>query len=352
MEPKFKKELNKAENIEFFNVAMSLLAHFPERAQNIFKQRFGLADNFSVQTLDKIGNDHKVTRERVRQIITDYKKHIAKKCDEAEFREIENIFIFTIEDNCGIVKEDNAVSHLNQKKLAREENALRFLVNHSKRIHVVFEKTIIERSWVISKEILGQAKMVIAEAENILKKEKKTLTSDEIFKKLSVIFPNCSKKLILNFLESSIKVKSNQFKKWGLHDWPEINPRGSREKIYLILKEEGSPLHFTQITKLIDKHKLGAKKAHPQTIHNELIKDDRFVLIGRGIYALSEWGYYKGAIKDVLKNILEKNGKPIRQDDIMQEVLKLRKVKKATIAINLNNAKLFNRKGEWYSLKR
>ena len=352
MKPQIKKEPNQAESFEFFTVATSLLAHFPERAQNIFKQRFGLAGDFSVKTLDKIGSDHQVTRERVRQIITDYKKHIAKKCEESEFVEIENKLIFTIEDNCGIIKEAHAVKHLNKKNSIKEENALRFLVGHSKKVQVVFEKTILERSWVISREILDQAKVVITEALTILKKEKKTLTGEEISKKLSVPFPNLSKKLILNFLESSIQIRRNQFGKWGLQAWPEITPRGSREKIYLILKEEGKPMHFTQITKLIDKYKLGEKKAHPQTIHNELIKDDRFILIGRGIYALSEWGYYRGAIKDVLKNILEKNGKPMKQEEIVQEVLKSRKVKKATIAINLNNAKLFDRKGEWYSLKK
>lgn len=351
MELQSKTENNEANNLEFFAVAMNLLAELPERAQKIFKQRFGLSGDFSVETLDKIGSDHRVTRERVRQIITDYKKHVAKKCEDDEFRKIEDKLIFTIENNCGIIKEEHAISRLNPKKSPKEENALRFLVECSKKIETVFERALVEKSWIISRETLTQTKEIIVEAEAILQKEKKTLTSDELAQKLSVRFPNYSPKVLLNFLESSAQIKSNKFKRWGLNHWPEISPKGSREKIYLVLKEEGKPLHFTQIAKLIDKHQLGEKKAHPQTIHNELIKDKRFILIGRGIYALAEWGYYKGAIKDVLRDILKKHGKPMKREAIIEEVLKVRKVKKTTITINLNNTKLFNRVGDLYSVK-
>jgi DNA-directed RNA polymerase delta subunit len=118
------------------------------------------------------------------------------------------------------------------------------------------------------------------------------------------------------------------------------------------LKEKNQPLHFTQIAHLIDEYKLGKKKAHPQTVHNELIKDDRFVLIGRGIYALAEWGYSEGTIKDVIKEILAKSDRPLEKEEILKEVFRIRKVKKATVMINLNNSSIFEKRDNSYTIKR
>jgi len=83
-----------------------------------------------------------------------------------------------------------------------------------------------------------------------------------------------------------------------------------------------------------------------QAIHNELIKDPRFVLIGRGIYALSSWGYKKGTISDTIKSILEKSETPLTREEIVKQVLKVRKVKETTILLNLQNKALFKKIGK------
>ncbi len=135
-------------------------------------------------------------------------------------------------------------------------------------------------------------------------------------------------------------------------DWMEVSPKGTLERVYLALKEHKKPLHFTKIAELINEYKLSKKKAHPQTVHNELIKDARFVLVGRGIYALEEWGYFSGTIKDIIEIILKTNNRPMMKDEIVEKVLKMRKVKKTTVMINLNNRKLFKKEGEFYKLKK
>ncbi|MEK9174207.1 MAG: HTH domain-containing protein, partial [Patescibacteria group bacterium] len=142
----------------------------------------------------------------------------------------------------------------------------------------------------------------------------------------------------LNFLTVAKDVKQNVFGRWGLATWSDIKPRGTREKAYLVLKTGGKPLHFREIARLIDEHGLHTKKrqSHPQTVHNELIKDKRFVLVGRGIYALSEWGYKKGTVKEVIEEILAAATKPLAREEILEQVLKVRQVKKSTIIINLN----------------
>jgi hypothetical protein len=79
-----------------------------------------------------------------------------------------------------------------------------------------------------------------------------------------------------------------------------------------------------------------------QTVHNELIKDSRFVLVGRGVYALKEWGYEPGQVKDIITKILRENG-PLTQGEILERVSKQRLVKENTILLNLSNKKNFLR---------
>jgi DNA-directed RNA polymerase delta subunit len=90
-------------------------------------------------------------------------------------------------------------------------------------------------------------------------------------------------------------------------------------------------------------YNLPNKKTYPQTVHNELIKDGRFVLVGRGTYALSEWGYVPGTIKDIITKILADQSEPLHKDEVVKQVLAQRLVAKNTVLMNLNNKKHFDK---------
>ena len=79
-----------------------------------------------------------------------------------------------------------------------------------------------------------------------------------------------------------------------------------------------------------------------QTVHNELIKDPRFVLVGRGMYSLKEFGVMPGTAREVMARLLKDNG-PLTPDDLMKLVLSERLLKKNTVLINLRNRKHFKR---------
>jgi len=183
-------------------------------------------------------------------------------------------------------------------------------------------------------------------------KEKKLLHPEEIVKVLTGKVAGISDNQARNFLSVLEKIAANNFGKLGLIVWPEISPKGTRERIYIVLKEKNKPLHFSEIAKFIDEYNLSKRKSHPQTVHNELIKDERFVLIGRGIYALKEWGYESGTVKDILERILKENKEPLAKEEILSRILKSRKVKKSTVMINLNNHNFFIKQGNTYSIKK
>lgn len=133
---------------------------------------------------------------------------------------------------------------------------------------------------------------------------------------------------------------------WGLAKWPTVNPRNIRDKIFVVLEAKHEPMHFSEIAKAISASNFRRKDVTTQAIHNELIKDPRFVLIGRGIYALDSWGYSKGTVADIIKDILKKEGTPMHRDEIVKRVLHARKVKETTVLLNLQNKELFDKIGK------
>ena len=254
-------------------------------------------------------------------------------------------------ENGGIIREVDAIEKIKYGSV-QEANAIKFFASCSRKIFAVEEKGILEKAWVVSRDLIFEIKRLIREAEKTALKEGNLLSDSEMLERLMAIMPETPKEKIMNFLSVAERVKKNKFGKWGMIDWMEVSPKGTREKVHLILKEHKRPLHFTEIADLIDKYELSKRGAHPQTVHNELIKDERFVLVGRGIYALAEWGYFSGTIKDIIEVILKKSGRPMKKDEVMAEVLKMRRVKKTTIMINLNNRKFFKKEGEFYRLKK
>ncbi|MFA6382966.1 MAG: HTH domain-containing protein [Parcubacteria group bacterium] len=354
MENTPKTSQNQEGKTSFFDLANNLLSAESGRAQEIVRMRFGLAQ-VEPQTLEKIGRENKITRERVRQIIGDVLKRLKQKKNEADFKVAEDKIVFTIGNNNGIMEESKLIEKLSSGEY-KEANAVALFGALSEKIVIFEKKGEIRKSWAVSKDVLGKVQDVESIAKEIFGKEKKLLTDDEIVEKIGQRLAEkkaaFSREQILNYLAVLADVQKNKFGKWGIAGWKEINPKGTRERIYLILKEKREPLHFTEIAKLIDQYGLSKRKAHPQTVHNELIKDERFILVGRGIYALKEWGYKRGTIQEVLRDILDKSQKSLTKEEILTEVMKLRKVKKATVMINLNNSKIFEKANNAYTIKK
>ncbi|MEK7106448.1 MAG: winged helix-turn-helix domain-containing protein, partial [Patescibacteria group bacterium] len=140
------------------------------------------------------------------------------------------------------------------------------------------------------------------------------------------------------WLSISKDVAKNPFGEWGRATSPNIRTRGVKDFAFLVMRRHGSPMHFKEVANSIAK--TFNKKVHYATCHNELIKDSRFVLVGRGMYALSEWGYKAGIARDVIKDILKREGS-MTKEDVIEKVNKERYFKKNTILVNLANPKYF-----------
>jgi DNA-directed RNA polymerase delta subunit len=123
-----------------------------------------------------------------------------------------------------------------------------------------------------------------------------------------------------------------------------------KDKTVYVLKKEKIPLHFVEITNKISELLWQVVKVN--TIHNELIRNPEFVLIGRWIYALRSWWFTPGTVLDVIIGVLEKNKWPMNTEKIIEAVLKVRSVKPTTIYMNLQNKNVIERVWRnYYQLK-
>lgn len=319
-----------------------LLSVLSSRASEVLVKRYGLGKNTQKMTLDAIGKNYGITRERVRQIenyaIGNIRKSDVYKGEKAVFAELEN----AIHSLGGIVVEDDFLGHMSKDKSL--QNHINFLLTVGDTFKKRKEDEEFKHRWHVNEEI---AKKV----EDSLRKLYSKLSIDDLLPESEIItkflehIEDVSEKyknqeIMKRWLSLSKSLGKNAIGEWGLSHSPNIKTKGMRDYAFLVIRRHGSPIHFKEVAKQINQ--VFKKKAHVATTHNELIKDSRFVLVGRGLYALAEWGYMSGVVKDVIKKILEKHG-PLSKEDIINKVLKERYVKENTIIVNLQNQKFFKK---------
>lgn len=341
--------------VDLPEMVSEILKILKPRSQEVIIRRFGLKTG-KIETLESIGKRYQITRERVRQIeefaLRDLRLHFEKFEISNQISEVVDFI-----KECGNVCKEEFLFHelTGSSNYNRESANLTLSMVISNLFSRYNENDRFYSLWTFKDpQYLQTAKFVIDEFIKEFERIKRPVNTSEIPQIFNKIIneSSYSEKAIFSYLSLSKQIGKNIFSQWGLINWPEIVPRGVGDKAYLILKRENKPNHFTKITELINKTEFGGKKANPQTVHNELIKDKRFVLVGRGIYALREWGYEPGTVKDVLINLIKNYG-PMKKEEILAKVLSVRFVKPNTVILNLQNPKYFkkDKDGNYYLVK-
>lgn len=326
-------------------VTKDLTSALKNRTRDIINQRYGLGDFSKRKTLEAIGQQYGITRERVRQIenfaLNSIKKSPVFASTQDAFSELKNI--------------------INQKgKVLSEREILDYLAGEpALKTHIFFllvlgddfvkfkEDEEFEHRWTVDKESAEKVHEALRRLHQEIK-EKDLIPEKEIVSSLkkhaeNVMLEKVRDEIVRSWLAISKIISSNPMGEWGLASSPNIKPRGVRDLAFLILRKQGSPMHFTEVAKKISQY--FSRPSHAATVHNELIKDDRFILVGRGLYALDEWGYKAGTVADIIKDIIKKSG-PLSKEEIIKAVLKERYVKENTILVNLQNSNYFKRNKE------
>lgn len=322
----------------------AIVASIPqEREQEIITRRFGLDDR--KETLEQIGELLGITRERVRQLeksILNKLRSAAEAGELSELASIERLVIQDLSENGRVARVQDIQArltgadniHLNRSRIAfiGELSAKLVLLNENDNY---YQSVAIIDYFKDTKSI----KTKVDEVFKAIKAHGQPLTMPELHDQL----PSYEQPAHIQGLASVSKKLTHLKDIWGLTKWPTVNPKNIRDKIFVILTENGKPMHFSEIAKSIKDSSFKRRDVTTQAIHNELIKDSRFVLIGRGIYALEAWGYARGTVSQIIAKVLSDAGEPLHRDEIVKRVLKSRQVKETTVLLNLQSKPEFKR---------
>ncbi len=323
-------------NIE--NFIENLLSVLNPKQKSVLAKRFGLEGK--KETLQEIGNSLGITRERVRQIENQGLEKIRKEARE-HLRDLVEMARRHLESVGGVREDQMFIKEVQKLADAGDSpnlgNKIRFFFFAAGEPLYSRETPSTKNFWYLASEAKSRLEEVVEKMLRICKTEdKEKILYDKKF--LSEI-ANLSE---INLLSISKKFGWNAFGDFGLASWPEITPKNIRDKAYLAVRKHGKPLHFEEIADVIYEKGVSARPVNVQTVHNELIKDKRFVLVGRGIYGLREHGYEEGTVKDVIATLIKTHG-PLEAKRVIGLVNERRLLRENTILLNLQNRKNFRR---------
>lgn len=310
-----------------------------DREREIISRRFGLFDR--KETLEQIGELLGITRERVRQLEKAVMIRLKASAKDGlpHIHEIESLFGDKLRDMGNAARLSDLTAKLTTDNSRIDQARVSFLAQLCPKLAVIEENDFFHQAIGLASQ--HDEKKMRDQIGNIIEAVKKIGEPTGIDNVAETVGDSDVKHVrALASISKQIATLNNR---WGLIKWPMVNPKNIRDKIYVILHDHEKPMHFNEIAKAIKDSSFRRKDVTTQAIHNELIKDKRFVLIGRGIYALKEWGYDKGTVADVIVKVLKKAGEPLHRDEIVKRVLKSRQVKETTILLNLQGKSQFKR---------
>ncbi len=320
------------------DAAKLLLATLPaKRMRDVVERRFGLKGRHRA-TLEAIGGLYKITRERVRQIERDALSRLRRE-EHPAVAPLFSVVEAALADHGGVMAGHHLFSSLASD---RAHPHLQFLLHASPRFIYLAETDAFHPRWAVSKAAAESGEKIVSDAAARLAESRKTVGPADLSALLGVDGRPADACLAATKI-----IQKNPYGEYGLASWPMIVPRGVKDKAYAALVMSGKPLHFRDVAFAIDRAGWpGRKKAHAQTVHNELIKDKRFILVGRGMYALQNWGYEPGTVADVLASVLKQSPRPLAREELITLASERRMVKPQTILLNLQDKTRFRRTDE------
>ena len=311
-----------------------------EREREIVSRRFGLFDRR--ETLEQIGELLGITRERVRQLEKSVVTRLKQQAEQGELphiADVQDTFLEVLGQMGHVARIGQLSAQLTKNNTKFDQARISFLALLCPKLIVINDDDHYHHSIaVVEKHDEKTLKQHVQSLIDVIKGLGEPKSIDVVADKAGLADSKHAEAIA-----STSKHLATLNGQWGLMKWPIVNPKNIRDKIYVILKQNGKHMHFNEIAEAIKQSDFKRKDVTTQAIHNELIKDKRFVLIGRGLYALKEWGYKKGTVADIITEVLKEAGEPLHRDEIVKRVLKSRYVKETTILLNLQGKKQFKR---------
>lgn len=345
------REDQEKQDFQPVEVINNLVKELSDKEADVLRRRFGLNEH-GKETLETIGVAYNVTRERIRQIEN---QSIQKMRASARYVEImkpvEHLVTSLLQHHGGVLTAHmlNELLFGVEDTTPQVERSMTFIVRKLlvDKVDPLPKSSAFRAGWKLKLTPISVVEEAVAALVAVVQEVNEPMTFEQFverFQQTEFFSANRDKmtdEVIESYLAISSVLAKNPYDEYGLAQWGAIQPRRMNDRVHMVLKKEGKPMHFEEIAERITE--VFHKKAYPPTVHNELILNDEYVLVGRGIYALTEWGFTEGVVSSVIEHILEEAGKPLSRSAIVSKVLEQRIVKKNTIHLALTDKDRFTK---------
>lgn len=275
-----------AKSVNVDKLVEKALKGLDARSAKIISGRYGLSGGSS-KTLAELGLSYGLTRERVRQIEANAIASLIKALKEdAELEYLAGFIDGYLEGMGDVRRHDLLTPDLYSLfgasgSTKRFANELRLLADIMESPQLVEGDDEWHDAWHRNEKSYKMAKKI---AEAMLQNNSGDFNS---FLHDTADKYNLGEFVVINYLSLSKHFKIGPYGDLGPDHWVSVDPRTVKDKSYLVLMKAKEPLHFKEVASRVNT--LSDKKVHHQTVHNELIKDPRFVLVRRGTYGLKDY---------------------------------------------------------------
>ncbi len=339
----------KQQSLDLKTILEDLFLVLTSKEKDIIVKRFSL-NNEPRQTLEKIGQHFNVTRERIRQIESIALNKLRRTVSNSKLRVVNKLVCDILEEKGGVMLEQDIMNDILKqigRSSALDGRIVRLALNINSRLAKVDRSRRFDSFWRFKEITFADIKKVINASHKVLKKHGVILPEPQLIQEVTALKlfedKTPTEQFVLACMKVDKEVKQTE-NGWGIAEWRTVNPRSIKDKALIALRKKKEKMHFVEISNAILNIGFDKKSVTVQAVHNELIRSPEFVLVGRGIYALKEWGFNHGTVADVIRSILKEKG-PLHRQEIIQEVWKQREVKEGTISLNLQKEPDFVRVG-------
>lgn len=321
-----------------------------DKERQVIIKRFSL-DNKPRQTLESIGRNFSVTRERIRQIEATALKKLQRNASNSRIRRVSQEISSILADHGGLCREKQIITEILTKLHGPNSpingHIVRLALSITPNVMRSDSPKAFHRYWY-NKDTIGpvEIKKIAKVCYQIANKKGDVIMAPELVEKAAAQLGVAAEEYerIMSVIESDMRFRKVNKNQWGLQEWRHINPKSIHDKALIIMRTARKPMHFIAIANAISEYGFDTRPVTVQAVHNDLIRYSEFVLVGRGMYALREWGYSPGTVADVIAQILKEEG-PLSKKEIVKKVQDQRDIKVGTISLNLQKEPAFIRVG-------
>lgn len=347
--PLFKYILEKNSIDKLVSRGFSILSN---RHNQVLTWRYGI--NGSIKTLEEVGEELNITRERVRQIQSKALQYLKDPTGRLKtypnFVSFIDYFYYLIRENHGVMNEEDVYQELLEDRITDYGNASLpgiFMLTCELDRRFTYSKR--QKYLALNSYPIGKIYSIFCELVEILnEKRAPCLTQDLLteFKSTQYYVQHkdfISDEFIIACIKASPEIEKTTSGLVGLEKWSNTRT----DELILALREIGKPAHFSEIASKTNSLLPPNQQTTQRIIHAHLGRmPDLFVRVGNGIFGLAEWGLHDdGNLANAAYRVIKTSGQVLHINNIIENVLKNWHVNPESIHMAIECDARFNKIG-------